>query len=255
MNPEAEKRRKLAGRLTKQIKDAVTIGVILVGSTAYATNAVTRESDLDLIAVTEFKRTNFEDLYKAIGHPYEPELAEYARQESFDNFTIVWDEGQIEVQLHVWGIESFVGAVNLETYQRRFARNQYHKQLNSARPHEVIFNLRGEKKTLERTPIAELSGGKIIPLYICYEDKSGIYLGVPATNLLLEPKVLSQDQDYLSGGLRYFRAVLAKKIAAQLRKNPKNKISLFNALPAKIKNKTGPDLKKKLEDFLKNPNT
>ncbi|MBW3004649.1 hypothetical protein KY310_02360 [Candidatus Woesearchaeota archaeon] len=253
MNIEAAKRRKLAGRLAKKMQDMVT-GVLLAGSVAFAPEAVTTDSDIDLIAVTPFGRTNFKGLYDALGHPYEPKLAEYARDELFGNFTLDWDVEEITVQLHVWSLDAFADAVNLEAYQRRFARRQYHAQLNCARPQEVLRNLKGEEVIIERTPIANLNEDKIIPLYVCYEDRSGIYLGVPATNLLLEPMVLCQKGDYVSSGISYFKAGLAKKIRKKHCDKP-NTVSLFNALTERIQAKIRPDLRSRLDNLLRNPNT
>ena len=245
MNPEAKKRRKIARQIRDQIKDTITSGLIMVGSTAYAPDAVTEHSDLDLVAVTQFRRTPFEQLYDAVRHPFEPELVQYAQQEMFDNFSLVFEREGIKVGLHIWDNEALISAINLERNQKRFVRPTYHSKLTSSAPQETLRNLEGIEKTLERTPLANFPGGKIQPLFICYENLTGMYLGIPATNLLLEPKVLCDTTEYVSDGIAHFRRILRRKVD-RCYDTLSEKSSVYNSLPERIQKKISPKLRKKL---------
>ncbi|PIU76252.1 hypothetical protein COS75_00065 [Candidatus Pacearchaeota archaeon CG06_land_8_20_14_3_00_35_12] len=246
MNQEAEKRKKTALEINKRIKD-LSLGVILVGSVAHSPQSVTKESDLDIVNVIDFANTDFKKYYRRINQQYEPLVAEYANDCKFNTFSIAWNEN-FEIGIHLWDRSAFENIVNITGYNKIFARENWKKDWKSTAESKTEFSMAGEERTIKK-PAENVKGGKILEFYPYYYDSSGLVMGVQTANMIVDPVILSQKDNYISEGIerliKNFKAELIHVYGA----NHSENISLLNAFCQRVKSKFSEELKERLKSF------
>ena len=247
MTEHSRIRREKAEEINAKISDLAT-AVLLVGSTAYNPNAVTAESDLDLVGILDFPTVDFEELYSRLGQQYEPLVAQYASEAAINTFSITWDETDFEVGLHLWDTVAFNNVVELQWHNKIFARTNSIRYFKSTSTDEIFRNLRGGEKVLNKPP-EKVSGGTILPFYPYIEDKSDFYIGIQVNNLLMDPIILSEKGTPISDGLIAFEENLRAKLDKKYGAAHDGNINLYNSLPERLQSKVSTDLRKRLESF------
>ncbi|MBW3002271.1 hypothetical protein KY338_03870 [Candidatus Woesearchaeota archaeon] len=240
---EAQKRETAAGRINKQIKKLAE-GVLVVGSVAHSPSKVTKKSDLDMVVVLDFRRVDFGKFYDAIGQRYDPLAVSYAVNKQVSNYSIIWHE-DFEISLHIWDVDGFNAVVNTYEDQRRFTKDGQ-KPGSAGSPVEPMYSLTGLELLVEK-PHKDVPGGRILELYPFFEEDGELYLGIPANNLLTEPKILSERRGFISSGI----AFLKKRLTDRVRRlyGSFEDLSLYKAQAPKVQKKMAPELKEKLENF------
>ena len=108
-----------AQEIRKQI-DHLADAVLIVGSVAYNPNAVTDDSDLDLVARVEFSKENLAEIYFQIGlkSEYDEQVGELAKDKVFNtmsiNFKGIVHMQSFDIGLHLWSPEAWDNVVNLK---------------------------------------------------------------------------------------------------------------------------------------------
>ncbi|MBU1988097.1 MAG: hypothetical protein KKD94_01285, partial [Nanoarchaeota archaeon] len=233
MNKEYEVRKAKAEEIVEKIRDLAE-GILIVGSVAYNPDAVTSESDLDLVGVLDFSSASFKELYEKLGQRFEPLLVKYATEGKINNVSLVWDE-EFEIGLHLWDKGAFERVVNLGDYNLIFGREDFSRNFKSTSDKEVLVNLKGEKYEIFKDP-KDVDGGSILKFFIYWEDDSGFYPGIQVCNLLLDPEVIYEKRGKISEGLKKFEINLKKKLK-ETYGSSSEEINLHNALDVKLQNK------------------
>jgi len=246
MKKEFKIRKEKAEEINRKIRDLAE-GVLIVGSVAYNKEAVTKKSDLDMVGVLDFSSVDFEKLYERLEKTFEPRLAKYAKEDKIHNVSIVWDEPKFEVGLHLWDKHAFMRVVNLEKFNLIFRRKDFSRNFESTADSETLINLKGNEKQFFKDP-KDMGGGTILKFFIYRKEKSDFYPGIQIFNLLLEPIILSEKNNFISQGLKQFRTNLKKELINDYGKSSKS-TNLYNSLASKLKEKTGRKLEKKLKEF------
>lgn len=246
MSKEFEIRKKKAEEINSKIKN-LSEGVLIVGSVAYNPEAVTGKSDLDIVGVIDFSSVDFERLYDKLGQNFEPRLVKYAKEGKIHNVSIVWDEPQFEVGLHLWDKKAFMRVVNLEKFNLIFRRENFSRNFKSTADSETLINLNGKQKEFYKET-KDVEGGAILKFFIYQEDERDFYPGIQICNLLLEPKILSEKDRFISEGINKFKESLRDKLVQIYQKGSKS-TNLYNSLASKLKGKIGAKLKEELEEF------
>lgn len=246
MTIEYNIRREKADEINDKLQ-GLSLGVLIVGSVAYNPNAVTPESDLDLVGILDFSTVDFEELYKRLDQKHEPLLVEHASTGRINNVSVVWDTPEYEVGLHLWDKSAFDKVVNLEGYNFIFRRTNFGRNFKSTANVEVLKNLKGEEKEIYKDP-KEVDGGHILKFYTFFEDGFDFYPGIQLNNLLLDPIVLSEKENSISQGIEQFKENLRERLT-RMYGNISDDINLYNSLSPKLQRKITLDLKQKLENF------
>lgn len=246
MTTEYKTRRAKAEEVNGKISDLV-VGILIVGSVAYNQEAVTSESDLDLVGILDFSKVDFHELYRRLGQDYEPLLVKHAKAGKINNVSIVWDTPEYEVGLHLWDKSAFEKVVNLQGYNFIFRRTNFGRNFKSTADVEVLKNLRGEEKKIFKEP-EEVDGGHVLRFYSFFEEDSNIYPGIQMFNLLLDPIVMIEQGDYISQGIERFQENLRKRLKSCYGKSS-FEVNLYNALHPKLQGKITTELRDRLEDF------
>jgi len=241
MNTEAQKRRHAAYDITDCISNLAQ-GVLLIGSVAYAPDAVSPASDLDMVGVFDFPKTDFQELYRRLGRTYEPLVAEYAHARRANTVSIVWNVPDFEIGLHLWDTTALEKVSYLRDHNVVFARNDSLRHFRSTAIRETRYNLEGQPKIFEK-PFQEVEGGKLVNFYPFWEDESGFYPGIQFNNLLLNPTILYEGSYDVSFELIRFQHNLQEKFRRYGGNRDKQRISLYNALDPKIKAKVPESLR------------
>ncbi len=246
MNQEFEIRKKRAEEINEKIKDLAE-GILLVGSVSYNPEAVTEKSDLDMVGVLDFSSVDFEELYRRLSQNFEPLLVKYAKEGKIHNVSIVWDDPQFEVGLHLWDKNAFMRVVNLEKFNLIFRRKDFSRNFKSTADSETLINLKGKEKQFYKDPM-DVDGGTILKFFVYGMDKSDFYPGIQICNLLLDPIILSEKDKLFSNGLDDFQINIKKKLI-KIYGEGSESINLYNSLALKLKEKVGAKLEKKLIEF------
>ena len=246
MANEYETRRAKAEEINEKIGD-LAVGLLIVGSVAYNQEAVTSESDLDLVGILDFSKVDFHELYRRLGQDYEPLLVKHAQTGKINNVSIVWDTPEYEVGLHLWDKSAFERVVDLQGYNFIFRRTNFGRDFKSTADKEVLKNLRGEEKEIFKEP-EEVEGGHVLRFYSFFEEGSNIYPGIQMFNLLLDPIVMSEQGDYVSQGIERFQENLRKRLKSCYGESS-SEVNLYNALHPKLQRKVTAELRNRLEDF------
>ncbi len=246
MTDEYTIRMKKADEINEKISD-LALGILIVGSVAYNSNAVTKESDLDIVAVLDFSQADFKELYRRIDQEYESLLAEHAKVGRINNVSIVWNTPKYEVGLHLWDKTAFDRVIGLKGYNFIFRRTNFGRNFKSTADVEILRNLRGEERKVYKEP-REVEGGHVLKFYIFFEDEQGFYPGIQVYNLLLDPVILSEKGNIISDGIESFKENLREKLR-KICNASSEKDNLHNALHPKLKEKVTPDLRQRLKDF------
>lgn len=230
-----------------QIRDALNdvVGLMIGGSVAYNPEAVTADSDLDLIGVLDFSRADFIELYGRLNQAYEPLLVRHAEEGRINTVSIVWDEG-FEIGLHLWDTSAFEAVVNMDGHNRIFRRSDFGRDFKSTDDVEVLRNLRGEERQVYKDP-QNVEGGYVLKFFPCFDDGAHVYPGIQLCNLLLDPVVLN-DLEFLRRGLCEFHSTLRRRLMDCYGASSAE-VNLCRALPDKIQGKLSADLRQRLENY------
>ena len=240
---EAQKREIVADRINKQIKK-LTEGVLVVGSVAHSPSRVTAKSDLDMVVVLDFRHVDFDKFYAAIGQRYDPLAVSYAANRQMSNYSIIWHE-DFEISLHIWDVDGFNAVVNTYEDQRRFAKDGQ-KPGAAGSSVESMYSFTGLELLVEK-PHKDVPGGRILELYPFFEEDGELYLGIPANNLLTEPKILSERRDFVSAGIAFLKRKLTDRVIRLY--GGFEGLSLYKAQAPKVQKKMAPELIEKLDNF------
>lgn len=249
MTTKYENRRAKAEEINEKISD-LAVGLLIVGSVAYNQEAVTSESDLDLVGILNFSQVDFHELYRRLDQDYEPLLVKHAQARKINTVSIVWDTPKYEVGLHLWDKSAFERLVDLQGHNFIFRRNNLARNSKSTADVEVLKNLRGEEKEIFKEP-EEIKGGHVLRFYSFFEDDSNIYPGIQMFNLLLDPIVMSEQSSYVSQGIERFKENIKKRLKSCYG-NSSSEVNLYKALPPKLQGKITVELRDRLEDFFYN---
>jgi predicted nucleotidyltransferase len=245
VNKEYVARKKKSEEVAGKIRDLVE-GVLIVGSVAYNPDAVTADSDLDLVVVLDFSSVDFKELYKRLGQKFEPLLVKYASEGVINNVSIVWDE-EFEIGLHLWDKGAFDNVINLRSYNLIFRRENFGRNFKSTSDRETLVNLKGEKKEVFKDP-RKVEGGSILKFFVYWKDDSGFYPGIQINNLLMDPKILYEKDGLITRGLRNFNINLQEKLREVY--GVDEQADLCNALGVVLRNKITRELRERLRNFL-----
>lgn len=245
MNEEFLLRREKAEKISNKTNNFAE-GILIVGSVAYNSEAVTNKSDLDMVVVLDFSSVDFKKFYESIEQEYEPILVKYAQEGKINTVSIVWDE-QFEMGLHLWDKSAFENIINLKEDNYVFRRKDFSRNFVSTANVQTLINLRGENKEFNKNP-QDINGETILQFPIYREDKTNFYPGIQFNNLILAPVILSEKNNFISRGLNIFNSNLIKKLRT-IYGTSSESINLYTHLPKKIKEKINEDLKYKLENF------
>ncbi|MDD3175297.1 MAG: hypothetical protein PHU51_02370 [Candidatus Nanoarchaeia archaeon] len=246
MRNEYEIRKTKAEEINEKISD-LTIGLLLVGSVAYNSEAVTSESDLDLVGILDFSKVDFQELYGRLDQNYEPLLVKHAKEGKINCVSVVWDMSEYEIGLHLWDKNAFERIVDLKGYNFIFRRFNFGRNFQSTADVEILKNLKGEGKEVFKHP-AEIEGGHVLRFYSFFEDASHIYSGIQMNNLLLDPIIMSEQGKYVSEGMDRFKDNLRRKLKTCYNTSS-SEVNLYNSLLPKLQGKITKDLRRKLEKF------
>ena len=238
MNVAYTGRRKVAQTVNDRIADLAS-GLLIVGSVAYNPEAVTLKSDLDLVGILDFPRVDFKELYRRLSLDYDPVPAKYASTERANNFSIRWNTSNFEVGLHLWDKKAFEDIVELKGKHVMFRGK-------TPSASEYLISLDGQLKRVSE--IEEVEDGRLTAFFPYHESDGMVYVGTQIWNLLLDPVILSQTEIDVEDKIKIFNRNLRRKLIQNFGDNPEG-ISLFNALPEKVKQKISLDLKQRLDTF------
>jgi hypothetical protein len=249
MNNEYLMRRAIAENVAKTVA-SMGVDIVIVGSVAYGPDAVTTESDVDLVGICSFRTTDFEKLFSEFGLHADSNAVRYANDGSITNLSIIFRVEGIEVGLHLWdrsafdGVTQFLGGV--KTF-RSDLPDEAGKPLQARADTQTFRSLRGTEKVVGKNP-KQVEGGTILDFFAFDEDVTEFYPNIQLYNLLLDPVALT-DKAYIADGIATMNRLLKEKLIAVYGADHSSEVSLCNALPDKIKKKIPPSLRERLDTY------
>jgi hypothetical protein len=243
MNQEAQRRLEVAEDISEKLRP-YAMGTVLIGSVAYAPEAVTPQSDIDMVSVMEFSRINFKDVYKALRLPFDERTAGYANQGRANSLDL-HHHREFDVSLFLWDVSAMNTVANASGYVRMF-RPPRETPFTS----EALISLRGKILEGRRSPNnrESVEGGLILKLHPVYVGDSDVYTSVMA-NVWMRPRILIDSKNYMSRQIETFKRNLRQKLRDVYGKGPRRGVSLINTLPEKVQKKLSPDFEEELTRF------
>ena len=250
MSIEYEKRKSLAEEINKELGH-LGVNLVIIGSVAYNPEAVTTESDLDLLGLCDFTKIDFMCLYQILNIPSDPNVINNAQKRIMNNVSLVWNNGNFEIGLHLWDFSAFENVVNLTSYNTTFRSNTPDgvvTQLQARTDSQIFTNLSGHQKEVNKEP-KEAPGGTVLKFFPYIEADGEFYPNIQIYNLLLSPVILSTDQrEYIEHGIQKMRSNLREKLISIYGGFDESR-NLLIPLPNKIQNKLSEASKRELLNF------
>ena len=237
-NPQYETKRRisLAEKVAEQYRDK-SLGVVIVGSVAYAQNlSVTNKSDLDMIVVTE-------DLKSSIPESVPEKIAGKLRNRFFEGYCFKEETEGVVVSTHLLSSDAF------DIICKCFVSD-----IRVFRPDEKLgaYMLRGfdgEVYPYEIKNIPLENGFRtIVPIAFINRDK--YFIGIHRDKLLSSPKVLHERDGYVTSGVDKLWGVIVENLKDEsLRLQRGLDLSRRNVLNALAKKeRMSDDVKASIED-------
>ena len=250
MNNEYAKRNLRAQEINDKVSP-LGLDLLIIGSVAYNPEAVTKESDLDLLGICDFSKIDFAKLYEILGVEYDKDVAHNAKNGLINNLSIVWMADGFETGLHLWDISAFNNVVNLAGPNTTFRSEKPDgavKQLQARADKQIFRSLSGHEKEVDKEP-KKIPGGVALKFFPYLKDGSEFYPNIQIYNLLLDPVIMAKNKTYIETGLQHMKGMLKNKLQRICGTNHRKEINLLTPLPEKIKEKIPQELKIKLETF------
>jgi hypothetical protein len=213
-------------------------GVFVVGSVAYDPLAVQDKLELEVIVVIDdFRKTDFEEIGVALGRELNPHSVKCASQGKIGVFDIHYTN-DFATGIYFRSSEAHRAVCNLGSYGR-FTNS------NSTPRSCALRSLDGDNKLCDNFSLVE--GGRIYTHYSVLEQEGKLWLGFPATNLLMDPMILT-GRNFLQTSFDEFYNNLKRKILE--RYGDGKRISLINSVPEHLVGGVPDMLRTKLDLFL-----
>ncbi|MBT4538710.1 hypothetical protein HOC32_00315, partial [Candidatus Woesearchaeota archaeon] len=229
MISEGEKRLSYANELSEVLAPYID-SLLLVGSVAYNSEAVTTESDLDLVGIVDFKR-NLPAITRIQQRlPVEVQLnhLRYLKLGQANMYSLVWNNDDFQIGLHLWGKDVLENVVELT------GPNKYFKStVKDVSTHERLISPTGKEYVIQSR--VEHTDGTILDVWPCKTENAEVYFGTQVRNLLLRPNVLYDSTRNIETQLTKFKNHLLHKIATTYER-PKT-LDLAIGLPERIQSK------------------
>jgi len=213
----------------------------VVGGVAYDPNAVRDKTELEVITVVpDFRSADFGAIEKALGRRLNPNAIKLASEGWIDVFDTHYKaDGGFDTGVYFRSDEAHQSVCNLRNYRRFTDKPGTPRSCN-------VINLQGDEMVLGDFDNAE--GGRIFTHYSAVEKAGQIWLGFPATNILMTPTILTGGQA-LQSTFDTFHKNLRDAIFERYGQGREG-ISLVNCIPPQFVDKMPAELKRKLEHFL-----
>jgi len=217
------------------------VGNFVVGSVAYNPLAVSADSDLDIVAViADFGKAKFDEIGRKLGVELNKDATYWAFMGEVGVFDARVDSGKgFETGVYFRSLKTHLDICDFRSIRRFAAREGIPKSCN-------YMDLKGRKKLIDTHE--DIPGGRIYTHWSVKEDEDGIWLSVPATNLLMSPLAL-HGSDFLVRSFRLFREGLRNKLIRRYGLKHSDEINLINSFPEALRERMTPEMKKQLEEF------
>ncbi|MEK6886459.1 MAG: hypothetical protein AABW88_01375 [Nanoarchaeota archaeon] len=219
---------------------------IFVGGSVGRGYGVTAQSNLNITAIGDLRNLEYKAFCKTIHQPYDA-IIEKCLKEGKANVVVIRWKKDFEIGLNLWDKQALELIVSLSHKPLRVLGRA---DFNGISLSEKLFGLKGEELIPSPNHREEYGGGVIQKLHPFYEDKDDIYIGVFPNTLLMKPRILSDNKNYLSHKIKELGLNLSEHIERIHDKKRRN-LSFMNALPDKIKDKVPRELRQELDRLVR----
>jgi len=234
-----QKRMELARTISDNI-NSFTTSMLVVGSNAYNPDLVSEKSDLDFIAVVDFKRTDFDAIESKLGVELNKNAVKQAKIGKIGMFDLQFELDGVEIGIYFRDILAFNQICNLNGVVKRFTTG---KHIPASC---ILGDLQGNEK--EFYNFEEVEGGRIIDIYPAVFEKDNLYIGVQVQNLLLNPVIL-KGEEFVGESINNMKIKLREELIGRYGDLDRTKFNLIKTFPERIIIRLKPELRKQLEEF------
>lgn len=218
-----------------------SVGNFVVGSVAYNPDSVSDESDLDIVAVlASFEKAKFDEIGKRLGVELNPDATYWAFMGDVGVFDARMDSGKgFQTGVYFRSLKAHLDICDFRSVRRFAARGGIPKSCS-------YMDLMGRSKLIDTHE--DIPGGRIYTHWSVKEDEDGIWLSVPATNLLMSPLAL-HGSEFLARSFKLFRDGLRRKLLRRYGSKHSEDINLINTFPEPLRERMTPEMRRQLEEF------
>ncbi len=229
-----------AGPIRRCVKSLVVVGS--VGCGAMYPEAVTDQSDLNLLAVCDFGRSDLRELFDYFGQEDVHRISNLARAREVDCFSIrIAKKKKIPTTFYIWDKSALLNvtdAPTLDAEQRKPNRQFMAAEYSAMFAGGELISPTGMKKWFyDERAFPGATRDRIYGVYSLLETRDEIYLGRQATMFCLLPQVIFDTTSYVKDHIASFRSDLLEILKRKYGSEWGNTASLWHTLPQWLQNK------------------